>query len=123
MNIVPLNKHDFETCDLLDTALDNVVSRKIPELLEWLQDMNWPVFERVADRLSKLDEQLVEPISEILNGNDEIWKYCLISGLFPRLNKSIVKRLHPLLVRIASEPTETEKLEEVNIVAKEVLCE
>ena len=123
MNIIPSDKHDFETCDLLDKASDDLVSNNIPELLEWLQDSNWPIFGRVVNRISKLDEQLVTPILQILDGDDEVWKYCLIYHLYPSLNECVRENLHSTIVRIANNPTQREKFEEVNYAANRVLSE
>ena len=57
------------------------------QLLEWLQDRNWPVFKGVVNRLSVLGNELVLPINNILKGNDSIWKANIVGYLIPSFSK------------------------------------
>ena len=81
MNIVPNNKCDLETCNNLSQATDEEVEEKIYELLEWVQDINWPVAPLICNRLKLIGNPLVEPVKKVLRSTDETWKYWVISNL------------------------------------------
>ena len=121
MNIVPANKSDLVACNNLANATDEEVKEKINELLEWVQDMNWPVAPLVCKRLKVIGKPLIEPVTNILRGSDEIWKYWIISGLLSETSNETLCLLKSELENIVKNPTESEKTEEVNIVATEVL--
>jgi hypothetical protein len=121
MNIVPVNKSDMDACKNLSQASDEEVIENIYVLLEWVQDINWPVAPRICERLKSIGEPLAMPVREILQGSDEIWKYWVISNLLNETSIDTVCFLKSDLERIANRPTETETQEELNIVAKQVL--
>jgi hypothetical protein len=121
MNIVPANKSDLDACNNLMQASDEEVKEKIIELLEWVQDINWPVASHVCERLKNIGSPLVEPVRKILLGSDEVWKYWVISNLLSNASTETTCLLKGELEKIANNPTETERFEEVNLVAREVL--
>ena len=122
MNIVPAHKTDLAACHNLSMASDEEVIEKMDELLEWVQDINWPVAPRICERLKNIGSPLIEPIRKILVGTDEIWKYWVISNILERASNEVVFSLKAELENIVKNPTESEVAEEVNIVAGEVLA-
>jgi hypothetical protein len=51
----------------------------MPQLLAWLQDENWPNFGPVQDVLLQNPKEIVQPVREVLGGEDEQWIYnCLV---------------------------------------------
>ncbi len=42
--MIPKDKYDEESIKLLQLASDGDVIENAEQLLEWLQDSNWPVF-------------------------------------------------------------------------------
>lgn len=123
MNIVPKDKHYHEACETLENAPDDAVRAHLPELLEWLQDMNWPVAWHVAKSIKRMKEDLITPIREILNSNDGAWKYNIIVYLIPMTAPSVISALKTDLQRLATNPTEDDVAEEVDLVARERLDE
>jgi hypothetical protein len=122
MNMVSANKRDLSACNNLLRASDEEVEEKLIEHLEWVQDINWPVASRVFERLKDIGDPLIEPVKSIHRGNDENWKYWVISELLRRAPNRTVCALKNELENIVNNPTEGEKAEEVNIVAREVLA-
>ena len=120
-NLIPRDKGDVETAQKLFSYEYPDVRPIIPDLLGWIQDMNWPVARPVSDYLASISEHITEEILAILQGDDDIWKYwCIhVFGLWSK------KEIHPLLLkeikRIAESPTEGEIREEVQEVAMELL--
>lgn len=121
MDLVPTSKSDFEACKRLANASDADVGPVVPQLLEWLQDMNWPVAVHVRDRLAKVVTDIIEPVRTVLIGHDDIWKYWLVSSLLPQADSRVVTALSAELSRIAFRPTDGEKSEEVDVAAKDLL--
>ncbi len=121
MIIVPTNKSDFIACENLEVAQDSEVIALLPELLEWLQDINWPVASVVLERISSLGEPLVEPVINILEGSDEVWKYWIVLCLLPKIGIETRRSFIPALSKIVNAPTSEEIKEEVNIVSAEIL--
>ncbi len=123
MSIIPKDKMDLEACKKLEIASDSEIINNLEELLTWLQDINWPVANPIAQRISKLGNNLVKPVTNILQGNDNVWKYFIISGLLTKTDPDVLQQLSSVLVKIVDHPTPEEKAEEVNLVAKELLNE
>jgi len=121
MNIIPENKSDIEAGEKLLLACDSDVVDNLGEIMEWTQDINWPVAIHVYQRLSSLGAELVDPIREILEGSDSSWKYFLISNLISNLDVEVYGLLTPDLQKLVVTPTEADIAEEVNLVAKEAL--
>lgn len=121
-NLIPTDKFDCETVELLYGCSFEEIEPIIPKLLEWLQDGNWPISRPMGTFLLTLPQmKLVPYIMEILDGDDQEWKYFMIGTLAsPDLSK-----LDPLFLneikRIAFKPTEVEVMCEVNDIAQRVL--
>ena len=90
--ILPLtprhNKNVWENCAaIIAKKSDEKIKPHLVELLEWLQDMNWPGAARILDRLHKYaDNNSIRSAISICvetatNCNDEIWKDNLFSLL------------------------------------------
>jgi len=121
MNFIPKNKSDLVACDYLERTSAAEVAPYIPELLEWLQDANWPVAGPVSKKLVSIGADVEPPIVNILKGSDEMWKYWVISLVLvprvPNLSEETVNAVK----KIAINPTLAEKEDEVNLNAKELL--
>ena len=121
MKIIPEHKLDFDACKNLQLASDEQIINDLPALLEWLQDINWPVARYVRDRIQNLGSPLIEPTRTILNGSDDVWKYSIACHLLPCTSKEVINALKPELLRLANNPTKSEELEEVNLAVQELL--
>ncbi|WPV02318.1 DUF5071 domain-containing protein [Mucilaginibacter sp. cycad4] len=92
----------------------------IPDLLEWLQDMNWPIARPVADILKPFADRLVPYIIRILKTDDGEWKAWIL-GTFARNTENSL--LLSELKRIAKFPSRDEIDCEVNLDAISILNE
>ena len=117
---IPGSKHDIEAVERARNAGYPAINPILPDLLEWLQDMNWPVAAPVADLLRGAGMEIVPPIRAIFAGEDHVWKYGLLMNLIPRLDASVRGALDDDIARMAKHPTQAECLEEVDIAAREV---
>jgi len=123
MRLVPIDKFDDEACENMKAASDEDLIPHIERLLECLQDLNWPIAPPVSDRLSTLGLELVSPILKILAGDDEVWKYWVVSHLLHDVNDEVFRALRFKLNKIRLQPTKGEVKEEVHDVVCELLIE
>jgi hypothetical protein len=115
--LIPKDKFDIETAEKLKNYSFEEVKTIVPNLLEWLQDGNWPVSKTVADFLTPFTENIAQEILHILKGNDEVWKYWILLIFGKNITNETVK---DEIRRISLNPTEKEISEGVNEVAAEI---
>lgn len=111
---LPRDKHDFERVKQLHNLESSIVIDLIPNLVEWLQDINWPISTEIATFLLRYPEETIPHIKDVLKSNDDIWKEWSLRYFVNELPKHLIKEFHPELIRIANTPTKGELLEEVN---------
>ena len=116
--LIPKDKFDITTAEKLNNYSYEEIQSIIPSLLEWLQDMNWPVAKPISEYLISINEQITNEILDVFKTNDEIWKYWMISTFGPvTQNKEIKKEIE----RIAKRPTNNERLEELDELSLEIM--
>ncbi|MGH1470272.1 MAG: DUF5071 domain-containing protein [Cellvibrionaceae bacterium] len=115
IRILPVDKGDLEACDNLALASDELVLPHLKELLAWLQDMNWPVADKVSSRLSILGAELVPELRAILKSEDEVWKFWIVSRFLYQVSDDVFEALFFNLKKIQNKPTLAEKKEQVDI--------
>ncbi len=118
--LVPKHKCDLETARAAVAAGYPAVDPILPDLLEWLQDYNWPVSRVLEPFLKTVGLPLVPHLRAVLESDDDIWKHwvilCIIKG-----NPEVREVLRPELERIVANPTGNELAEEVFESAQEAL--
>ena len=78
--IMPLDKDCWDNASKVISCLnDDIIEPIIPELLVWLQDMNWPGSLKLVDRLLLMDYELLQEkaklvIEQAIKENDLEWK-------------------------------------------------
>ncbi|MFZ4913606.1 DUF5071 domain-containing protein [Paenibacillus sp. S29] len=118
---MPQHKHDLERVELLKKQPIEKLKPILPEILEWLQDGNWPIAEPIENVLLNFEEELIPYIREIFSTNDGCWKYFLLHGLIRKLPDYTLKELKADLNRMLNTPTEDEKQEELDDILIELL--
>ena len=114
------SKHDLDRADRLIKMGYPRVAPYIPNMLEWIQDMNWPVAMKLAPFLASLGQAVVPEIRKVLDGHDMVWKYWCI-GLIGEMDTQSFESFRAELERLATDPTDSERLEELNEQAIDVL--
>lgn len=82
--------------------------------------MNWPVAHILAPFFETVGAELAPYIRQILDTQDEVWKYFLIRDVVAR-SPEMSRALETELRRLALHATEAERKEEVDLVAREAL--
>ncbi len=119
-NLIPQDKHDVARVEAAIEAGYPKVAPILPELLEWLQDINWTVARPLAPFLASIGEPLIPHIRHILQTDDDIWKYWVLSYVVAE-SPELPKAFRPELERFVNSPTEDERAEGLNEIAQEIL--
>jgi hypothetical protein len=119
-SLIPRGKHDHERADAVIEAGYPAVGPILPELLEWVQDMNWPVAMKLAPFLASIGAPLAPHIREVFKTDDETWK-CWIIGEILQESPELAGMFRDELERIAYSPNESEAEYELNENAKYTL--
>lgn len=77
----PRDKFDLAAVAALNGADADTLRPLLPELLEWLQDANWPVARPLAELLRPHQQAFDRELAAIPRGDDEEWKQTLFSCL------------------------------------------
>ncbi|PCM43216.1 DUF5071 domain-containing protein [Marinobacter sp. ANT_B65] len=121
MRLVPVDKFDDEACENMMAASNEDLVPYIDDLLECLQDLNWPIAGPVSERLSTLGVELVKPVLDVLNSDDDVWKYWIVSHFLYQVEKEVFQLCRFKLNSIKLHPTKGEVEEEVHDVVCELL--
>lgn len=118
---LPMHKSDFARTDAIIELGYPAVAPVIPQLLEWLQDCNWPISHRIARFLVEIGEPVFPFVREVFNGTDGTWKYWCIGRFIDELPIDQAAKLRPELQRLAYHPTPGDHSDEVDEMAREAL--
>lgn len=116
--LIPKHKGDQKVISSLKKLSFEELEPIIPELLEWLQDMNWPIARPVADILNPFADMIVPEIIKILKTNDGEWKRHILIILAKDTTDPILLQE---IERIAKFPSRDEIEDEVNLEAIAIL--
>ncbi|MBS4220524.1 DUF5071 domain-containing protein [Bacillus sp. FJAT-49711] len=115
------NKHDFGSIYKLKELDRTELLPLLPSLMKWIQDMNWPIAEEVAELLLEFPNEIVPYIEKVLETDDNVWKYWCLEILVKRLPEESRKVFETDLIRLVERPTAEEKLEELDETAMFIL--
>lgn len=119
--LIPKSKDDFSPFEKLESKSIEEFYPIVMDLLKWLQDGNWPIFNAIVkifeDKIDKIEKEILQ----ILKSSDEVWKYWIISDLLFQSSTPLPKSIYEELVRIKNHPNPREHNEEVDLVAEELI--
>jgi hypothetical protein len=122
-NYIPKTKFDVQAVQNLSVLPLETIRTDIPQLLEWMQDMNWPVGRGIAKYFTPHINEIKENLLDILKSNDDIWKYWIINSLIAYSEINIDQELISIIKRIANHPSRGEIEEGVDVAAKELISD
>lgn len=120
-DIFPLDKGDTDSVIKLMNYSFDELKPFASDLLNCLQDMNWPIASYMAIYLRPYVNELSNEIVEVFRSNDDMWKYWLITSLLSKVDYEINTQLINELMRIRDNPSSGERDNEVDQVARETL--
>lgn len=119
-SVLPKDKHDIQAVERCINIGYPKIIPILPELLTWIQDMNWPVAKVLAPFLSTIADHLETEIRTVFQSNDETWKYSLMTEIIVNSSK-LRTNLNDELLRLAEKPTESEQIEKLDLIAMDIL--
>lgn len=93
------------------------------ELLEWVQDINWPVALPIAERLADCGTEIVDPLEQILQSDDATWKYWVLSEIVHNASREVRGLLTTILMNLMDNPSQLDKDEEVDLLARKIMVQ
>lgn len=118
--LLPSDKLETDKAEAIIAQGFPAVEPVLPALLEWMQDINWPVAQTLQPFLASIGVPLAPHVRHVLETKDEIWKYWVVRYLVGE-SIELARVLKPELQHLALEPTPSEREEELDVVAKEIL--
>ncbi|MGE7777021.1 DUF5071 domain-containing protein [Chitinophaga sp. NPDC101104] len=109
---IPAGKSDDDAIEILHRTPWGEVKPHAMALLEWLQDMNWPISRPVFEYLEPRVNALFPEILDIFAKNDDIWKANMLYLLRSADPVPDDERLRAAVLRIAQHPTPGEIAED-----------
>lgn len=121
-DLVPQHKHDLERVKAVIALGYPGIAPILPELLKWMQDLNWPVAQALEPFLASIGEPLIPEIRRVLQGDDVMWKVWLVECLVSR-SPVVAAALTPELEQMARTEKDDEDSEYLREVAMDALAE
>ena len=118
--LLPRDKIDTDKAEAIIALGFPAVEPILPALLEWMQDMNWPVAQVLQPFLADIGGPLAPHVRHVLGTDDDVWKGWLLRCIVAQ-SAELQTMLRLDLERLAACPTLGEKRETLDIVAKEIL--
>jgi len=116
---VPKDKHDHAAVERAIAAGYPAVAPVLPQLLTWVQDMNWPVAQQLAPFLGSIGPPLAPYIRDVFATEDETWKYWMFDII--QLSPDLALELLTDVTCIVEHPTPGEQEEALDEKAREFL--
>ncbi|MGK5041074.1 DUF5071 domain-containing protein [Janthinobacterium sp. GB1R12] len=117
---LPRDKHDTGNAQALTALPWEEIRPAMPQILEWVQDANWPVAGVLLPYLAGIGPRLAPYVKTVLASDDDQWKYFVLQGIV-RHSRELAFELDGELQRFAHAPTRGELEEGVAEVAREIL--
>ncbi|UQV43782.1 DUF5071 domain-containing protein [Janthinobacterium lividum] len=118
---LPRDKHDTQNAQALIALSWEELHPAMPQILAWIQDVNWPVAGVLLPYLAGIGARLAPYIKTVLDSNDGQWKYFVLQGIV-RHSSEVAFELGGELNRLAYAPTIEELEEGVAEVARAILA-
>ena len=119
-DMVPKDKFDDRNVELLKLATNELVAPILGDLVQWLQDLNWPVAQKLINVLPRFQFDLIPYIIEVLHSNDDMWKNGVLQFV-EKFEKESAFLLYSEIRRISNEPTMSEIMEDTPYYANRVI--
>ena len=118
---LPRDKHDTGNAQALTALPWEEIRPAMPQILEWVQDANWPVAAILLPFLASIGPRLAPYLKTVLASDDEQWKYVVLLGIVSH-SPGLASAVDGELTRFALAPTAGELEEGVAEVALEILA-
>ena len=120
-SLIPRDKFDVSSVEKAARVGFPDLNPILSELLEWLQDPNWPIFTSMAQLLRQADDEIIPHIKRVLEGEDGIWKHSIQQSLLLEMDTKILAQLKFELQNLVDNPSKNDVDEDAHSLAILVL--
>ncbi|WP_203332927.1 DUF5071 domain-containing protein [Planococcus beigongshangi] len=120
-NLLPNDKFDVEQAKKLKDLDRSQVLLLLPDLIGYTKDINWPVAPIAVETLLMFPTEIVPSVQAVLAGNDDNWKWFLLTCIVSELPLDSKLHFKEYLVKVSETPTKSEMAEELDYVSKTIL--
>lgn len=118
-DLVPKDKHDISNINKLYNLSDEEMKPIVYDLLEWIQDYNWPVAQELVPLLKEREDIIFPYMSDILRGDDFMWKYWIMDLIIPDFSIEHKNALKDDILVLINDPDIDEDTESIREIAEE----
>lgn len=118
---LPRDKHDLERADKLIALGYPEVTPILPEILEWMEDGNWPVSHKLGPFLASIGAPLAEDIRRILRTQNFDWHYWVLLRVVAD-SQELISALHEDLLEFRDAPSVNEYHDEVKEIVNDIIA-
>jgi len=119
---VPKDKFDVEAIERAHSVGFPDLNPLIPELLEFVQDANWPVAVPSSTLLSLAGPEIVPFVRDVLRSDDGMWKYWTIELVVKNLPTGVRAALSADLAQLVDAPAQDDIANEADKAAARILA-
>jgi len=120
-HLLPVDKHDLPKAEAIVALGYPAVDALLPELIAWVQDINWPVAKVLIPFLASIGEPLAPHLRMIFESEDHVWKYWVLDKLVAP-SPNVALAVEPYLLRMALDPSPGETEEGIDEIARRILA-
>lgn len=103
-DLVPKDKFDFSNLIKIDNLSDESFKIIAYDMLEWIQDLNWPIAYDVSKILAKREKIVFPLILDVLKtSNDDMWKAWILSLIVPFYTEQSKQTLKPIITKLMND--------------------
>jgi len=99
-DFVPLSKLDRERAERAVALGYPGIAPVIPQLLEWLQDINWPVAQILQPMLAGIGLPIAHDVRAIITGDDLVWTLWMLEYVVA-YSPELIEELRPEIEALA----------------------
>ena len=118
-DLVPKDKHDVSNINKLYSLTDDEMEPIVYDLLEWIQDYNWPVAQELISLLKERENIIFPYMSDILRGDNYMWKYWIMELIIPDFSFEHKNALKDDILALINDPDIDEDTESIREIAEE----
>lgn len=118
-DLMPDSKTETEKAARLVALGYPAVEPVMGEILEWVEDANWPVAAVFLPFLARIGAPMVPHVRYVLNSQDEQWKRVILEHIVGK-SGGLAHRLSVDLQRLINSPTDAERAEGLHTTADEL---
>lgn len=117
--LVPEAKDETDKAKKLVALGYPAVAPVLAEILEWVEDANWPVAKVFLPFLARIGAPLVPSVRYVLQSQDEQWKRVVLEHIVGE-SGDLAHRLSVDLLRLIDAPTAAEQAEGLHTTADDL---